>query len=136
LYLCKKGHILGIGKHTLSWFCGALCRNFAFSTYQCPRAQYEYKRYVSSLDGTASANQSLQLSLPECGHWDESNFNSKSSSELMTPVFEKGKYQPLSRVTVAALEDLGYTVNFGAADPWKMGTNQIIGRQAIIQKSW
>jgi hypothetical protein len=121
LYLFKKGHILGIGKHTLSWFCGALCRNFAFSTYQCPRAQYEYKQYVSSLNGTASANQSLQLSLPECGHWDESNFNSKSSSELMTPVFEKGKYQPLSRVTLTLT---GYTVNFGAADPWKMGTNQ------------
>jgi hypothetical protein len=59
------------------------------------------------------------LSLPDCGHWDETNFQSKTSSELMTPVFEKGKYQPLSRVSVAALEDIGYTVNYNGADPWK-----------------
>lgn len=42
----------------------------------------------------------------------------------MTPVFEKGKYQPLSRVTVAALEDLGYVVNYDGADPWKRTVNR------------
>jgi len=45
----------------------------------------------------------------------------------MTPVFEKGKYQPLSRVTVAALEDLGYTVNFDGADPWNK--RSIVGQK-------
>jgi len=36
----------------------------------------------------------------------------------MTPLFEKGKYQPLSQVTVAALADIGYEVDMLAADPW------------------
>ena len=36
----------------------------------------------------------------------------------MTPYFEANKYQPLTRVTVAALRDLGYKVNMDAADPW------------------
>jgi hypothetical protein len=36
----------------------------------------------------------------------------------MTPYFESGKYQPISRVSLAALEDLGYQVNMDAADPW------------------
>lgn len=35
----------------------------------------------------------------------------------MTPYFEENKYQPFSRVSVAALTDLGYTVNMNAADP-------------------
>ena len=48
----------------------------------------------------------------------EDSFLSSSSSELMTPVFEQGKYQPLSKVSVAALADLGYKVNMNAADPW------------------
>lgn len=36
----------------------------------------------------------------------------------MTPYFESGKYQPISRVTLASLADLGYEVNMNRADPW------------------
>jgi hypothetical protein len=36
----------------------------------------------------------------------------------MTPYFEGGKYQPVTRVSLAALEDLGYEVNMDAAEPW------------------
>jgi hypothetical protein len=39
----------------------------------------------------------------------------------MTPYFEKHKYQPLSRVSVAAFADLGYKVNMTAADPLILG---------------
>lgn len=48
----------------------------------------------------------------------EASFNSSKSSELMTPYFESGKYQPISRVTLASLADLGYEVNMDGADPW------------------
>jgi len=48
----------------------------------------------------------------------EASFNSSISSELMTPYFESGKYQPISRVTLASLADLGYEVNMDRADPW------------------
>mmetsp|Transcript_8024 Transcript_8024/g.10203 ORF Transcript_8024/g.10203 Transcript_8024/m.10203 type:complete len:81 (-) Transcript_8024:1255-1497(-) len=35
----------------------------------------------------------------------------------MTPYFEYDQHQPISRVSVAALKDLGYEVNMDAADP-------------------
>ena len=47
----------------------------------------------------------------------EESFKTVGSSELMTPLFESQKYQPLSRVSLASLEDLGYVVNMSAADP-------------------
>merc|ERR1712007_237386 len=58
----------------------------------------------------------LSLQPDVCQHWAEKNFG--IHNELMTPTFEKDVYQPLSRVTVGALEDLGYQVNYAAADPF------------------
>lgn len=52
-----------------------------------------------------------------CAHWDEDCM----IHELMTPSLS-GPAQPLSRITIAALEDLGYTgVQYGPADPFTAG---------------
>lgn len=51
------------------------------------------------------------------GHWEESIFN----SELMTGYSEGNGNMPLSILTVAALEDLGYVVNRGAAEAYGVG---------------
>jgi len=51
----------------------------------------------------------------------EGSFLTRTKSELMTPLFEAGKYQPLSTVSVAALADIGYEVDLSAADPWSLG---------------
>jgi hypothetical protein len=48
-------------------------------------------------------------------HWRETVFG----NELMTG-FLSGDTQPLSRMTVASLADLGYTVDFSAADPYAL----------------
>jgi hypothetical protein len=48
------------------------------------------------------------------GHWRESIF----STELMTGWVGPGSYTPLSRITVGSLADLGYSVNYAAADPY------------------
>jgi hypothetical protein len=51
-------------------------------------------------------------------HWDEALFD----NELMTPVIEPGP-NFLSRMTIASLKDMGYSVNLFAADvyslPWR-----------------
>ena len=47
------------------------------------------------------------------GHWRENTFK----NELMTG-YISGTGNPLSRLTIAALQDLHYTVNFGAADAY------------------
>ena len=56
----------------------------------------------------------------KCKHWDEDSFAVAGSSELMTGGFEAGLYQPISRMTVAALDDLGVygPLNYDAADPY------------------
>jgi hypothetical protein len=51
----------------------------------------------------------------ECGaHWDEACFQ----DELMTGSSTGSTLPLLSRVTVASLEDVGYTVNYDNADPY------------------
>lgn len=49
-----------------------------------------------------------------CSHWDELCLG----SELMTGFLEKNNQSlhPLSRITIAGLEDLGYTVDYRTAD--------------------
>jgi hypothetical protein len=47
------------------------------------------------------------------GHWDENYLG----NELMTPFADEGR-NPISRVTLGALADLGYTVNYGRADSY------------------
>jgi hypothetical protein len=49
------------------------------------------------------------------GHWRETVFG----NELMTG-FLSGDVQPLSRMTIASLADLGYTVDLSAADPYAL----------------
>lgn len=49
------------------------------------------------------------------GHWRESVFG----SELMTGFLNPGP-NPLSRVTVAALQDMGYKINFDTANPFAL----------------
>jgi len=51
-------------------------------------------------------------------HWRESVFG--TTAELMTWSWDprSTRVDPLSRVTVGAMEDLGYTVNYAAADPY------------------
>lgn len=47
-------------------------------------------------------------------HWNESLMR----AELMTPIIDYGVKCPLSRITIGAMQDLGYTVNYDAADAY------------------
>jgi hypothetical protein len=53
------------------------------------------------------------------GHWSESVFG----DELLTPEAEgAGIKIPLSQVTIASLRDIGWNVNYGAAESFSLGT--------------
>ena len=52
-------------------------------------------------------------------HWSDSVFG----NELMTGYINAGVMNPLSRVTIGSLQDLGYTVNYAAADPYTPPTS-------------
>jgi hypothetical protein len=49
-------------------------------------------------------------------HWRETTFG----RELMTGFYNSGVLNPLSRVTIGSLEDLGYQVNYNAADAYSI----------------
>ncbi|MBW4439690.1 MAG: VCBS repeat-containing protein [Plectolyngbya sp. WJT66-NPBG17] len=52
-------------------------------------------------------------------HWDETRFD----TELMTPFAETpGVVMPMSSLTLGALRDLGWNVNFGAVQPYTLPT--------------
>ena len=108
------GHILGIG--TL-WSSKGLKSGF---TYTGSNALAEYR----VLSGNSSA-----LSIPlETGggsgtagvHWSEATFG----NELMTGYVGSAP-DPLSRMTIASLKDLGYSVNLGAADPYALAGHAV-----------
>ena len=51
-------------------------------------------------------------------------------SELMTG-YISGVPDPLSTVTVGALQDMGYTVNYSAADPFTLGQRLVDGGASV-----
>lgn len=52
------------------------------------------------------------------GHWRESVFG----AEAMTGFINNGILNPVSRMTIASLQDLGYSVNYNAAEPYVLPT--------------
>ncbi|GAB4213549.1 MAG: hypothetical protein OHK0012_09890 [Synechococcales cyanobacterium] len=54
----------------------------------------------------------------DAGHWLENVFG----AELMTPLLNSGRTNPLSRITLGALQDMGYsTIRYGSADAYILG---------------
>lgn len=79
----------------------------AGNTFTGPNALREYR---SAFRTTAT---SVPLEAGIRGHWDESVFG----DELMTPYATSvGIPMPISRITVGALQDMGYTVSYSAAE--------------------
>lgn len=110
----EMGHVLGLG--TLWETLGLVQRlNTNDPIYIGNKAMQEYAnlRSSKSLVGIPVANTGSSGTFG--GHWRETTFD----RELMTGFVDQGG-MPLSRMTVAALSDMGYTVNMEAADPYEL----------------
>jgi len=57
------------------------------------------------------------------GHWREPVFG----TELMTPFIDLSVPNPLSRLSAAAMEDLGYVVNYAGADAYTHTFSLVVG---------
>ncbi|NQZ12857.1 MAG: proprotein convertase P-domain-containing protein [Algicola sp.] len=64
------------------------------------------------------------------GHWRETVFG----NELMTG-FLNGGINPLSRVTIAALQDMGYEVSYDAADDYTLPTQTQLMSMGLVGES-
>jgi len=108
----EMGHVLGIGTNwdELGLRQGA---GTIGPTFTGANAMREFAR----LSG-GSATRAVPLANvggpgTRDGHWRESVFG----NELMTGFLDDGP-NPLSRLTIAALQDMGYEVSYDAADPY------------------
>jgi Ca2+-binding RTX toxin-like protein len=105
--LHEMGHVLGIG--TL-WSMDQLSSGFS---YTGANALAEYRVLSGNQAATSVPLETTGGAGTAGGHWSEAIFD----KELMTGYID-GAFNPVSRVTVASLKDLGYTVDIGAADPY------------------
>lgn len=110
------GHILGIG--TLWEYLGRRFVNRSTGTYNANTyAGWYYGELLGTYTQTAVPVATGIGSGSDYGHWSESVFN----TELMTPIAESpGTPTPLSQLTIASLRDIGYNVNYGAAQPYTL----------------
>ena len=120
--LHEIGHVVGIG--TNLWYGVLVGSGTADPYFPGPTAVASY--YAAS--GTA-ANAVPVANTGGSGsrdvHWRESDMD----RELMTPFVDLGAVNPLSVITVGALQDLGYSVDFGAADGYIVGPALRQGRE-------
>jgi hypothetical protein len=107
--LHEMGHVVGVG--TLWEEKGLLVgAGTANPRFVGPKADAEWA-LLSHLAGNRLPVENRGGTGTADGHWRENVFG----DELMTG-FISGSTQPLSRVTIASLEDLGYRVDMTAAD--------------------
>ncbi len=109
----EMGHVLGIGT---IWMQKRLLQGAgtANPTFTGRTAEAEYGR-LRNLGPTPVPVENMGGPGTADSHWRESVFG----NELMTG-FVAAALNPLSRMTVASLQDLGYVVNLNAAEPYNL----------------
>jgi PKD repeat protein len=130
----EMGHVLGIGtlwNYGRSLLSGGGSNNPRFVGANAVR---EWQALGGSGDvPVENCRDRNDNPIPGCGsgtrdgHWREAVFD----NEIMTGFLNSGA-NPLSRLTIASLEDLGYSVNYGAAEPYTLPGLQASSRAAKI----
>ena len=117
--LHEMGHVIGVG--TL-WDQLGLVNGLGTTnpTFVGTNAVREYQT-LSGTQATSVPVENTGGPGTAGGHWRESVFG----MELMTGYAEPaGTSMPISRLTVASLQDIGYTVDYAAADPFTLNARQ------------
>ena len=107
----EMGHVLGIGS---LWERHGLVREEGVNNpvFTGPAAAKEWSALMGAEEGPVAVPIANMGGPGSAGaHWRESEL----LNELMSPSINSGR-NPISRVTVASLADLGYTVDLDAAD--------------------
>ena len=113
----EMGHVLGIGTFWSDLSTG-ICADPEQAGLPTFTGAKSVAEWATLNGGTPSGNVPIEDGGgpgTQCGHWDEETF----FTELMTG-FLNTAADPLSRLTIASLEDLGYTVDYSAAEPYSL----------------
>jgi len=110
----EMGHVIGIGTiwERKGFLEGAGTNN---PTFTGPNATFEYGRLRGSPTPLPVPVANVGGPGTRDSHWREAVFG----NELMTGTIAAAG-NPLSRMTVASLQDLGYTVDLNAAEPYSL----------------
>lgn len=111
LIIHEMGHVLGIGSALWDYF--GLTNGF---NYTGSNAVAEYRNLTGDPSLTAIPLETEGGVGTAATHWSEDVFD----RELMTGFQEPTPPNPLSRISIASLADLGYTVNYGLADAFSL----------------
>src|SRR5690625_1833185 len=117
----ELGHVIGIGTIWLDEH-RALMRP---GRYQCdPVSQPEVARTFAGQAGVAEFHSLGGSNEPPldllCHHWNEDRFQTEALTPFITIRADGANHQPLSRMTLGALQDLGYDVDYDAADAYSL----------------
>ena len=125
--LHEMGHVLGIGtlwklKNLLqgAGATGSTCGNTPVYTGANAKAEYAALGKSGNIPVEGAADGSGPGTCDS--HWRENTFD----NELMTGFLNGGVANPLSRMTIASLKDLGYDVDLTKADPYVIPTSTSI----------
>jgi hypothetical protein len=121
----EMGHVIGIGtvwtkKHLLK---GATTSN---PTFQGTNAMREYG-ILRSMTPLPVPVENTGGSGTRNSHWRDAVFK----AELMTGFVNVGG-NPMSRVTIASLQDLGYQVNMAAAQPYQLPDHLLMAEAGVL----
>jgi hypothetical protein len=127
----EMGHVIGIGTiwEDKSLLAGAGSSNPTFTGPSAIR-EYAVLRDTTDLDGVPVENSGGGGTRDS--HWRDSKFG----NELMTGFVARAG-NPLSRLTVASLGDLGYTVDLEAAEDYELPLpGALVARSAAGLQEW
>lgn len=131
--LHEMGHVLGLV--SINRACSSACNpnnSRQQGIYECPLARQIYNEWAP---GTLFLENRGGMGTA-CGHWEEDSFRTRESSEVMTGFFEANLFQPISRVTVAALEEIGgYEVDYCGADIWPADVSTVKRYEIYVTQS-
>ncbi len=124
--LHEMGHVLGFGTlwSRMELIVDAGTVN---PTFVGANAMREYAVLTSRSDPTSVPVANTGGSGTRDGHWRENVFG----NELLTG-FLSGSTRPLSLMSVGAFEDMGYEVDYNAADPFGLPTALFLAEMGIM----
>ena len=124
----EMGHVIGIGT---IWEDKGLLKNAGQSNplFTGSHAKYAFGK-LRGTGPTAVPVENTGGAGTRDGHWRESVFK----NELMSG-FISAPGNPLSRLTVASLQDLGYKVNLSAAEPYTLPNLQMLAERGLLMAS-
>jgi hypothetical protein len=120
--LHEMGHVLGLGRTLWSWL--GYLQNPSLPSSPGVDTHFDGARAIAAFDALGGTSYTGGAKVPvenaqggsgtQDSHWRETVLG----SELMTGFLNGGAANPLSRLSVAALWDLGYLVNLAGADTY------------------